>query len=327
MSLTNTPSARLSRAIPSARACSTALLLAFLATSSPAAESPDSGRLLLWEIKSPTATAYVIGSLHVTDASIYPLDSAVTDAFNKADTLVLEMDMNPDTVTKARNLMMQSGLYPAGETLEGSLSKDAYAKLTAYLSERGMKPAMFSQMRPWFVTTMLTALELQRLGFSPDSGLDMSFLKLAAAKGTRVIGLETPEEQVETMSGALSTVQEKELVDFVTEEAGDKMKAICEELIDAWRSGDPDRVQTVIDREFSDDPALKDYQAKLLDDRSVRMAERLRGILKGQGTYFVCVGSGHVVGRNGIPTLLDHDFEVTQLEKAGAPEKPQPAAN
>ena len=46
--------------------------------------------VFLWELRSPTATVYLLGSVHVASGDMYPLDARIERAFQKSETLVLE---------------------------------------------------------------------------------------------------------------------------------------------------------------------------------------------------------------------------------------------
>ena len=51
----------------------------------------------------------------------------------------------------------------------------------------------------------------------------------------------------------------------------------------------------------------KEYKAmyaKLFTDRNKAMTKKIVGFLKTEGTYFVIVGAGHLVGEDGIVELL-----------------------
>ena len=73
------------------------LFAAFLVTALAAAgtaaerEFKDTGKYLMWEIRSETSTAFILGSLHLTDDSIYPLDDSIMQAYEESDALVLEL--------------------------------------------------------------------------------------------------------------------------------------------------------------------------------------------------------------------------------------------
>ena len=53
-----------------------------------------------------------------------------------------------------------------------------------------------------------------------------------------------------------------------------------------------------------DAPELQTVYRKLVDERNVTMAKKVDAYLKTQDTYFIVVGSAHLVGENGILNLL-----------------------
>jgi len=42
----------------------------------------------------------------------------------------------------------------------------------------------------------------------------------------------------------------------------------------------------------------------MFTDRNVKMAEKIEGYLASEGTYFVIVGAGHLVGEDSVVSLL-----------------------
>jgi hypothetical protein len=287
----------------------------------------DTGKVLLWEVRSKTATVYVLASLHVTDGSVFPLDDTITKAYKESDALVMELDMSAATQTKAAQLMAQRGMYPGQETIVTNLSAEGLAKLKAYLAKEGMSIAAVSKMRPWMLSVVLEMQRMAKLGYNPQSGLEMYFAQTAAKDGKEVLGLETPEEQVEALAGSLGDMAEKELLETLSE-PDSEIRELTDGIIAAWKAGDADGVQEIVDKEFADDPMLQKYQAKILDNRSALMAERIRKLLATDKKYFVAVGAGHAVGEKGLAALLGKDYEVKQLDRAktekataGAPEQ------
>jgi len=51
-------------------------------------------------------------------------------------------------------------------------------------------------------------------------------------------------------------------------------------------------------------PQFQAIHKKLFTERNIDMADNVAGFLKGQGTYFVVVGAGHMVNDDGIVSLL-----------------------
>ena len=50
--------------------------------------------------------------------------------------------------------------------------------------------------------------------------------------------------------------------------------------------------------------AVKDYNRRLIEGRNYTMTDTITGYLNQSGTYFVLVGAAHLIGKEGIPALL-----------------------
>jgi len=79
-----------------------------------------------------------------------------------------------------------------------------------------------------------------------------------------------------------------------------------EKMGEAWKKGDTKAMEKVV---MGDDikrsPEYKPLVEKLIDERNVKMVEKIEGYLKGGDTVFVVVGVGHLVGPKGIVKLLE----------------------
>jgi len=285
-----------------------------------AEEAQPPQKCLLWKVGSETATLYLFGSIHTANAEMYPLNPTIEKAFDEVDTLILELALTPETQAKAARLSLLKGTYPEGETLEANLSEAAREKLKAYLEPRGLTPAAVNNMRPWFVQLMLAMQEYLRLGYDPALGLDLYFHAKATEQGKKVVSLESVEEQMEVLAGASAEVQALALVE--TLENLPRVKDIIGRMVDAWKAGDAEGLHRIVEEERSENPKLKAYEKKLIEDRNVTMAARLEEYLKTEGTYFAVVGAAHLVGPKGIVRLLEEKkYAVEQLDKSPEPAK------
>jgi len=62
------------------------------------------------------------------------------------------------------------------------------------------------------------------------------------------------------------------------------------------------------------DPSLAPVVQKLFDERNVKMLAKIEGYLNSNGSYFVIVGAGHLVGKRGLVELLkSKGYAVEQL--------------
>lgn len=66
----------------------------------------------LWVVRDSDTTIYLFGTVHVLKPGLSWFDSAVKAAFDKSDTLVLEM-VEPDPATM-QGLLVKSALAPSG---------------------------------------------------------------------------------------------------------------------------------------------------------------------------------------------------------------------
>ena len=86
-------------------------------------------------------------------------------------------------------------------------------------------------------------------------------------------------------------------------------------IYDAWTAGDSEALnRLLLEDDIARDPKFRDVYTALFDDRNITMTEKISAYLRGSGSYFVVVGAGHLVGKEGIIALLRRrGFEVKQF--------------
>jgi len=293
-----------------------ALFVAAVCTAhaSAAEEVRDTGRCLLWRVRSGRATVYLLGSLHFGKPALYPLDPTIENAFAASDVLVTEVNLNPANQRKLDRLTTARGVYPPGESLQQDLSPETLGRLRAYLESRGMRLADVSGLRPWLVAMTLMQQETMRAGFSPALGLDRHFLNRAVAANKPIITLETVESQAAVMADGTRQEHELALCHMLDQlpALGQMMTAVTK----AWQAGDAEAIETLSRRYRSGDKRLTPALKRLRDDRNVRMVKKIEGFLGTEKVHFVVIGCMHLVGEKGIVRLLrSRGSRVEQLAK------------
>ena len=89
------------------------VLLAFLGAAQAqqaAPAQPKPRRFLMWKATSPTATVYLVGSIHLGDSSMYPLPKEVESAFAAAKVLAVEINIKNADQAKMMGLVQKYGL-------------------------------------------------------------------------------------------------------------------------------------------------------------------------------------------------------------------------
>ncbi len=68
------------------------ILCLVLAASCSTATEPDiQPTSFLWKVSSDVNTVYILGSVHIARAGLYPLDEVIEDAYDRSENLVVEI--------------------------------------------------------------------------------------------------------------------------------------------------------------------------------------------------------------------------------------------
>ncbi len=284
--------------------CAAAGLLGFAVP----AEARD--RHTLWTVEGEHNTVYLLGSIHVLRAGDEGLPAAAEDAYDDAEQLVMEIDLD-DVVAgdpvELLGAMQRMALLPEGESLRGVLGAD-YDAINERAREAGLDLALLDRFAPWFVAVTLLQLELAKRGFSPELGVEQTLAARAVADGKPIQGLETAEQQFAVLAGLPMPMQKRFLVMTLEDAAG--LDAEIEGLMQAWREGDSEALARLLSEEFDEFPEL--YKP-LTEDRNRAWLGQLVELLDDRDDYLVVVGALHLVGRNSIVDLLrQRGYEVQQ---------------
>ncbi len=276
----------------------------------PPGRYPEPGRNLLWEIRSPTGTLYLLGSVHVGDPTLYPLSPPIERAFALANKLAVEVDVekNPgETSLEA----LKFGVYQDGRSLPQILPNDVWLALDEEMRKYGLSAASFMHVKPWFVALMIINLRYEKTNYSAEYGVDRHFLRRARGR-VPIVELESAALQMDMFNLLSDELQ----VQFLRDTLDARARSVprLEEIVGAWRVGDDQKLETYL---FADDPHDKLSQALrkiVFDDRNFAMAAKIEEYLKSGDSFFVVVGAGHLLGPTGIVTLLgQRGYSVRRL--------------
>jgi uncharacterized protein len=268
----------------------------------------DGERHTFWSIKGQTNTVYLFGSIHVLKSADHELPPESLRAYATSPSLVMELDLNEVSPDKLMSESLSGETLPEGQTLSSALGPEAFAKLVAHLKPLGLEPAMFEQMQPWFVALTLEQLEIARLGFDPESGVEAQFTRRAQADHKPIIALETMDEQLGLFSH-MSMDQQRRFLLYCLEDADDSAQEM-DEIIKAWRHGDTVVLARLLGEGMEKFPDL--YRV-LTTDRNRKWLPRIETMLRDKQDYLVIVGALHLVGKDGVVALLERDgYKVVQ---------------
>jgi uncharacterized protein YbaP (TraB family) len=279
------------------------LLLCLLVSLAVAGNNFERG--LLWQIKKPgSPPSYLFGTMHIEDPEVVTLAAPVREAFDKADSLTLEVVLDPQSLLAMATAFMLTD----GSTLESHIGSQLYQRSVKAMAAHGMPEMMVARMKPWAVAvTLMTP--------PPETGvvLDLMLYQEATAQGKPVTGLETPMEQMslfDSFSGRDQIALLKDTLDNM-----DEIPRMFADLKAAYLDRDLARLVKVSDDSMRDNNQrlVEDFNRKLITERNHRMVQRMQPLLK-EGQQFIAVGALHLPGEEGLLQLLnDQGYSVTAV--------------
>ena len=177
----------------------TAICLAFSIAAQPVlgADHP----VTMWELQGETNRIFILGSVHMLRSSDYPIPSVIYSAYDEAETLIMELDLDDLDPLQISALVLELGMIRDGESLEDKIGKLAYAEAVALANEIQIPLAMLANSKPWLAAMTVETMILTRVGFDPLHGIETHLMSMAQSGSKEILGLETERQQLEMLDG------------------------------------------------------------------------------------------------------------------------------
>lgn len=267
-----------------------------LQTAPATASAASFSKGLLWKVERPgVKPSHVFGTIHSEDARVLNLPPVVQQTFDGAASFTMEVLLD-NTVSQ----QMASRMFlHAGQDLQGLLGESLFARTTALMLEYGMPRDTVQKLKPWVVFTTLSLPK-------PETGLflDLVLQANAAQQGKPVYALESVDEQLKVFDD----IALKDQVTLVKEavENHAQLKQDLAQMIERYLARDLAGMEQLSDEEsakLGDARLVADVERRLIDERNVRMVQRMVPRLM-EGGAFIAVGSLHLPGEQGMLRLL-----------------------
>jgi uncharacterized protein YbaP (TraB family) len=271
------------------------LLLGF----ATAALAGDKG--LLWKLQSPQgSTSYLFGTMHTDDKRVTDIAPVVMQALRDSEQFLMELQPPVDPSI----FLMKQG------RLEEMLTEEELAEVRRRADFHSMPAEIVSRMKPWMLAVILDLPRPQ----SPYT-LDVLLMSLAHGQSKPIGALETAEEQA-TVLDSFGIEEQLVMLRSALRRTQEERERNFEELVQAYLSGELDRIVQVNARQSGDKLPQELWgriMEKLLDERNVRMAERIRE-RAAERSVFVAIGAAHLPGEGGLlARLRAAGFQVTPV--------------
>lgn len=266
---------------------------------------------------------YLFGSIHIGYEGMYPLPRYVLDAYEKSDVLAVECDIvafeeNP---SDAQNLFMYF-VYTDGTTIKDHIDSKLYSQAVDILEDNDYYGIAMDYYNAYLWSDIINALLTEKSRYETDYGIDRFFIHKAYDDKKPIDEVESVEFQYQMAANFSEGLQELLLQSAIESYQLDNYDEQVKELLDAWCKGDVDELVNLA-RTDTDNilltaeqkKLLKEYDDALIVKRNRTMTDYAEQALRSGDTVFICVGSAHVVGTDGIAQQLkDRGYKVEQIK-------------
>lgn len=275
----------------------------------------DKGKVskgFFYEVNNKGNKIYMLGSIHVGNSSLYPIDENIIKALKSSEKIYMEIDLSNREEAKK---MRQKIYYNDGKNLKDDLGEELYSRVLKIFQGYGMEENQVKILRPWAIYNTMAS---DPKGESPKGsfGVESYFLALSLLNKIEIDELESMEFQ----SNILSNFDKKTYVEMIEnltaeiEKNGYKnINSGLYTLLDAWQNGDRDKMKSILS--LKGDEASEKFNEAILDERDEGMAKKIDAMLKkdGKNTYFILIGSAHLVPENSVTGILrDMGYKVVE---------------
>jgi uncharacterized protein YbaP (TraB family) len=263
----------------------------------------------LWSLKTDKATIYLLGSVHLLKSDSYPIDKNIEAAYRNSKKVVFETDIGGMNAPAVREKMTVHALYPEGQTLQKNISLKTYRLLEKKVIEVGLSMDQLNRLRPWMCALTLVLLELQKMGFDPNYGIDRYFFNKAQQDKKEKVFLESIDYQI-NLFAEMNAQEEESFLQQMLKDL-EVVETMFADIVSAWENGDAEQLGSILTISFKDHP---DMYNRFLAQRNKAWIKKIEGLMAYGDNALVIVGAGHLVGPDNLLQLLkDKGYTVEQI--------------
>ncbi|WP_238985021.1 TraB/GumN family protein [Candidatus Glomeribacter gigasporarum] len=288
---------------------------AFSYPSAPVPESAErvAPHLPFYIARKGPMTLYLLGTLHVGNASDYPRPERFRPAIRAAlkASPALAFELSPDDLILSQDDVQRYGMcaYPCLRRLAPAA---LWRRLAQRLRDHPAEFAEIKKARPWLAAMLLDTLTALAAGLQTEYGTEAQLENIYTAG--RILGLETVDEQILAFA-RLTSAEQLEMLRQSLMQTPERSAADIRELHLLWRAGDADALamwQTRTTEKLAHARRIAEaVDEKTLFQRNRRFAARLLLMAEPEAPLFAAIGALHLGGSRGVLALLrQHGFDI-----------------
>lgn len=270
--------------------------------------SPIFAKTSVWKVSKGDDYLYIGGTIHILGKSDYPLPIEFENSYKDVKAIILETDMQKMQSMDFQMKMIDMLSYKNGEKIQDHISKATLKSLEEYLSANGVPLFTVQNFKPGMLVSMLSVIELQKLGINAE-GVD-NFFNNKALNDKKTLGkLETVEQQL----SFLSTMGDQDTNGFIQYSLRDlkQFPTVFKSLKNAWLEGDMVEMNKIGIQPMMNE--FPDTYKSLIINRNNAWIPKIEGMIKTKEIEMILVGALHLAGPDSVLTQLEaRGYEVKQ---------------
>ena len=274
------------------------------ACSSPADDFPAPSPAL-WEVKAKDGTVegWLFGTIHVLPDGVNWRTETLEQALEKTEWLMVEVsDLNE--TGNLQLLFLELGMSEGLPPLRQRVSEEYRRDLRDLMAQGNYRDGDLARLETWAAALTLAQIVIEG---DPENGVDRALIAQFPAR----IELEGARTQLEIFD-SLPEKEQRDLLEALLKD--NRIHAPAEErrLAKMWVSGD---LEEYLDGRNDSVLSDKELRAALLTNRNTAWIEKIIAEMPQRGPLMIAVGAAHMIGDDGLPTLLTaKGYTVTRIQ-------------
>lgn len=250
---------------------------------------------LLWEItgKGIKEPAYLFGTVHLYDTTLYELPQLPAGLLDKVSKVYFEMDFsNIDQAALMAGIIIKDTAQYLDKLLDSTSlrSLQKFAAASPMLKSMGSK---IYKIKPLILMSWVSA------SYTNATTLDFEIYRTAMAQKKRIGGLETTREQMAAIDGVPVPKQADMLKKSLDESFS--LEQQVKKVTAVYTRQELDNLMTVLNDDMPVDPS---FDKSIRAGRNITMTHKIDSILRTEHPLVV-VGAGHLGNSSGLIALLE----------------------
>ena len=264
------------------------------------AREPERGRPALWVVSDPDTTVYLFGTIHLLPKGVDWQSGKLDDALARSDELVIETILDEKNPMQFMNALNSLAARPGLPPLRERVGEDKRAALDAAVKASGLPPLVYDRLETWAAAFLLLGSKFRGIGLAGEDGVEVVLRRNFLERNRPIEALETNVEQLGFFDRLPEDAQRALLEGAIGTDKD--MKTEFGAMLDAWKSGDVERIAKTFDKDLAETPALRDA---LMIQRNRNWAQWIEKRMARPGSVMLAVGAGHLAGTESVQRHLE----------------------